>query len=88
MNVFFTLYREGARTETRQYREQLDIAVVTIMKFEYYKELRNRYSQMLNPKSGQLPDKPPEYYIKSDSQEARDLMFAVFRRAKRSMGYG
>lgn len=74
--------------EARQYREQLDIAIVPSMKLEYYRQLRSKYNRMINPKPASLPPKPPDYYIKADSKECKDLMFSIFKAAKRGSGYG
>lgn len=74
--------------EARQYREKLDIAIVPAMKITYYKQIRERYNRMINPKPTILPPKPPDYYIQADSKECRDLMFGIFNAAKRSSGRG
>lgn len=74
--------------EARQYRESLDIAATPMMKIEYYKILRGRYNQMINPRPSHLPEKPPEYYVQADSDQARELIFNVFKKVKRSAGYG
>lgn len=74
--------------EARQYREQLDMAIVPSMKLVYYKQLRARYNQMIDPRPVVLPPKPPDYYIQADSPECRDLMFSIFNAAKRGGGRG
>lgn len=74
--------------EAMQYREQLDIAAVPMMKLEYYRQLRHRYNVMIDPTPMQLPARPPDYYINANSQEAKDLIFNVFRKAKRGYGHG
>jgi hypothetical protein len=82
------MYREGMKMEARQYREHLDLAIVPAMKLEYYRQLRARYNRMIDPKPVVLPPKPPDYYIKADSQECKDLIFGIFNAAKRSSGRG
>ncbi len=85
--MFFTLYQEGVKREASHFRELLDISAVPKMNLEYYKELRNRYNKYIYKNKPKLPTKPSDMMIDAASDEAREVVFSLFRGMKRGMGY-
>ncbi len=74
--------------EAIHYRELLDISIVPKMKLEYYQELRMKYDGYISDTPPKLPEKPADMCIKAGSPEAKDIIFNLFRSAKRGFGHG
>lgn len=88
LRAFFSFYKEAVKIDAAQYRENLDIAMAPQMQFVYYKKLRAHYNQVITQNAPRLPETPPTGYIDAGSDDARDVIFGVFRALKRSHGYG
>jgi hypothetical protein len=88
IKAFFKFYEEGIKQEAAKFREQLDIALVPRQKFEYYTYMRDKYNSIIYTEKPKLPEAPPDMYIDAASEDAKTVMFNVFKTLKRGYGYG
>lgn len=74
--------------EAIQFRETLDITMAPSMKFEYYKDLRNKYNKLIFRSMPKKPELAPDIRLDAAGVEAKEAMMGVFRSLKKGMGYG
>ena len=72
--------------EAVHYREMLDITFSTRMIFSHYEKMRARFTRFISgpPK---MPEKPADMTLKADSNEAKEVIFNLFRTIKKGCGY-
>lgn len=88
IRTFFALYKEGIRIQASEYRETLRILAVNgIASEQYFNHMNDTYTGIIDPKSKDLPPKPPGPALDLDSNEAKNVLMNLFAKMKHDMGY-
>jgi hypothetical protein len=76
------------KLQAQEYRETLRInAANGISSLDYYKAVESFYSEIIDPKLKQMPQKPQGPTVDLKSQEAKMILGRMMSNLKRSQGY-
>jgi hypothetical protein len=88
IRAFYEFYYQATKMEALEFREHLDISMASTRNELYYKFLHEKYDRIIYDKIAKLPEKPPSMCLDAASEDAKNVIFGVFRALKRGSGYG